>query len=482
MPRYPFVGEAYPSETYQERAIADNCYVEKTESEGAPTPWAQLPTPGVILRASVSQAPIRGCFADAGQAYFIAGFAFYELFLTAGVWSTTFRGTVASDGFPATICANGVGDQLGITSGGVWYTYDRTTHVLTVSGNPATTATMGGALNGRFYYLDAVSGTVYSSALYNGLSWTASHYLQSTGNDPWITLAVTPDKFIRLLGSQSGELLTDDGLPGFPCSIVKEGAIPFGILAPYAFTVDTSISWVTRSAKGRGQVVRAQGYTPIRVSNHGIESTILGYGAVDGLVDGATAFSYQAKGHPTCVFTFPTADKTWCVDEATGKWHARSYWNTATGVAQAYRPGCAMEAFGATLVGDRVTGSIYELTAASFTDVDGAAIRRVRQPAPLQLDRQRFVVDSFELVGDVGVGLQTGQGSDPQAMLRISRDGGQSFGAEHWTSLGAIGAFQTRVLWSQLGNCRSFVPQVVVTDPVPVRWTDASIRVRKEAA
>lgn len=482
MPRYPgWISDAYPSSSYQERSILENWYLEKNESDTAPTPFGLRSIPGLIPRASVPRAPIRAMYAGEGQAYCVAGFGFYELFFDGVTWSTVFRGTLAADALPATIAANGVGEQLAITSGGVIYSYDRRTHALTVTGNPGTVATMVGSLNGRFYYLDAVAGTVYSSALYNGLTWDASHYLQSTSGDPWITLAVTPDGFIRLFGPQTGAILVDQGLPGFPAVLVPEGTIPYGILAPHAFTVDTSISWVTRSAKGRGQVVRAQGYTPARVSNHAIEQTIQGYGAVDD----ATAFSYQADGHPVALFTFPGAaeglGRTWAVDEATGKWHARAYWDTTTGVAQAYRPGAAMEAFGRTLVGDRVTGGIYELTAASYTDVDGALIRHVRQPAPLTLEGRRFVVDSFELALDVGVGLISGQGSDPQAMLRISRDGGRTFGGAHWTTIGAMGEYKTRVTWGQLGNARSFVPQLVITDPIPARLTDAWTRIRGDA-
>ncbi len=474
MPRYPFIGEAYPSESYQTRSICDNLYLEKHEVEGAATPYALLPTPGTILFASVSQAPIRAVFAIGGEAYCVAGYAFYELFSDG---TTIQRGTVEYNLHPATICANGdAGDQLFVTSGDVGYCYDRTTHAFTTV--QAVGCTMGASIDGRFVYLDASTGTVYSSALYDGTTWNPTHYAQSTAGDPWVSLCVTPDRLIRVFGESTGEVLADAGLPGFPFAVIPEAYIPFGIAAPYAFTVDTSVTWLTKTSKGRGQVVRAQGYTPLRVSNHGIEATVLRYETIDD----TTAFSYQAQGHPVCLFTFPTEDATWCVDEATGKWHSRSYWNTATGMAQAYRPGCAMEAFGLTLVGDRVTGSIYELTPTSYTDVDGALIRRTRQPAPQAVDRRRFVVDAFELVTDVGVGLISGQGSDPQAMLRVSRDGGQTFGAEHWTTLGAIGDYRTRVIWTQLGTCRSFVPQLVITDPVPVRITDAAITIRAEAA
>lgn len=515
MPKYPnFCAEAYPAESYQERSICDNWYLEANESSGAPTAFSLLPTPGFLLRTTVSQAPIRADFSIGGEAYFIAGFAFYELFFDGLTWTTLQRGTVNADGRPATICANGdAGDQLGITSGGVFYCYDRTTHALTVNGNPGTIATMGASIDGRFIYLDANTGTVYASALYDGTTWDPTLFLQSTAGDPWVSMCVTPDRLIRLFGETTGEVLADLGLPGFPFATIQEAFIPYGIAAPYAFTVDTSVTWLAKSSKGRGQIRRAQGYSPIRVSNHGIEHTIQRYGTVDD----AIAFSYQGQGHPFAVFTFPTAGATWVTDEATGKWHGRSYWNTATGAAQAFRPGCAMEAFGQTLVGDRVTGSIYTMTGESFTDVDGAAIRRLRQPAPLSLDRKRYVVDSLELTMDVGVGLIPGAGSsggslsrrwrwpwaswsrpvhrtagpvsvaarvgsDPQAMLRISRDGGKTFGTEHWTSMGPMGQYRTRVMWTRLGNCRSFVPQLVVSDPVPARVTDASISIRPEAA
>ncbi len=53
-----------------------------------------------------------------------------------------------------------------------------------------------------------------------------------------------------------------------------------------------------------------------------------------------------------------------------------------------------------------------------------------------------------------GVGLQTGQGSDPQAMLRFSDDGGFTWSNEIWRSLGAVGEYLTRAVWRSLGEFR----------------------------
>ena len=43
---------------------------------------------------------------------------------------------------------------------------------------------------------------------------------------------------------------------------------------------------------------------------------------------------------------------------------------------------------------------------------------------------------------------------NPQVMLRISQDGGLSFGNEHWAPVGKIGQTQWRVLYRRLGAAR----------------------------
>jgi len=65
-----------------------------------------------------------------------------------------------------------------------------------------------------------------------------------------------------------------------------------------------------------------------------------------------------------------------------------------------------------------------------------------------------------------GVGLQSGQGSNPQAMLRWSDDGGATFGSEHWRSLGRVGQYKNRSRWTQMGEARDRVYEVSISDPV----------------
>jgi hypothetical protein len=66
-----------------------------------------------------------------------------------------------------------------------------------------------------------------------------------------------------------------------------------------------------------------------------------------------------------------------------------------------------------------------------------------------------------------GVGLQTGQGSSPQAMVRWSDDGGQTWESEVWAPIGAAGDTRDRAMVLQVGEARDRVWEVNVSDPIP---------------
>ena len=89
-----------------------------------------------------------------------------------------------------------------------------------------------------------------------------------------------------------------------------------------------------------------------------------------------------------------------------------------------------------------------------------------------------MIVDELFIDMETGVGLASGQGSDPQAMLTVSRDGGRTFGNELWTTIGAVGAYTARVVWRRLGLARDWVFRVRITDPVKRVITFAALRAR----
>ena len=71
---------------------------------------------------------------------------------------------------------------------------------------------------------------------------------------------------------------------------------------------------------------------------------------------------------------------------------------------------------------------------------------------------------------------------NPQVMLRISRDGGRTFGNERWVPLGRIGEYYSRVMLRRLGSARDFVIQITVTDPVKFVLASGSVSLEGEDA
>jgi hypothetical protein len=97
---------------------------------------------------------------------------------------------------------------------------------------------------------------------------------------------------------------------------------------------------------------------------------------------------------------------------------------------------------------------------------DARPIRRLRRAPHVAQEETRVYYRSFELDLERGVGMATGAGADPQIMLRLSRDGGETWGAPVSMAAGRQGEYQTRAIARRLGQARDTVFEVTVSDPV----------------
>jgi hypothetical protein len=93
-------------------------------------------------------------------------------------------------------------------------------------------------------------------------------------------------------------------------------------------------------------------------------------------------------------------------------------------------------------------------------------MRRLRRAPHVSNENVRIFYRKFELDLERGVGLATGQGSDPEVMVRLSRDGGHTWGEPMRMSAGRMGEYTTRVIARRLGQARDTVFEVTVSDPV----------------
>lgn len=467
-----FVGGSYQSQAYtadQERTV--NWYVERIEAPGGSSRSALYPTPGVETIVTATTQPGRGHFFENDREFTVCGNTLYEI----GQFGTlSSRGTVAIDGNPATICSNGDGGgQLFVTSGGNGYVYDLTANTLTQIAALNGKATMGDFLDGYFLCLNASNSTFYISALLDGTSWaTGTDFAQrSTASDPWVSMKVT-GRYVWLLGEVTSEVWYDTGASPFPFAAHPSGLVQYGIAAPFSVArIEGALVWLGSSGIGNSYVLRAPGFAPEVVSNYALQSVLAGYIRVSD----AVADTYNDLGHTFYVISFPGQNATWAWDAQTGDWAERGTWNVANNRFDAWSPRFHSLAFGEHRILDSASGGVYRLSSTLMADAGGALIRRVRRAPALTAENERIFYSAFELDLEPGVGVAAGnaQDVDPQVMMRMSNDGGKTWGAEMMRSAGKIGEYKKRVRWNRLGAARRRVFEVSVTAAVPWRITNA---------
>lgn len=255
-----------------------------------------------------------------------------------------------------------------------------------------------------------------------------------------------------------------------------------GIAAPYAFSVnEAGIFWLASNPEGPGQLVVAQGGSPQSVNTYAI-STKIGQYLRTARIDDAEMLSYQEDGHTFVCLSFPSVPATWCYDATSPGWSQRGVWNPVRGDYDLWSPRFHTFAFGKHLVIERTTGKVWNMNIASSLEISGAGIRRVRRAPAFTKEHQRTPIDQFELLMDVGLGLQTGQGSDPQVMLRVSADGGITWGNERLASTGKAGKFGKRVYWTRLGAPQDCALEISYSEPIPFRIVNAWLNNVERAA
>jgi hypothetical protein len=287
--------------------------------------------------------------------------------------------------------------------------------------------------------------------------------------DDLVTLIVD-HREIYLLGETSSEVWVDQGTSPFPFTRIPGTSTQHGIVAPFSVArLGNSFAYLSKNNRGTAQIVQMNGYIPQRISTHAVENSLNGQ-----TITNAVAWTYQLEGHEVYVISFPTLQLTWCYDIATQMWHKWLYTNNL-GQYERCRGNCAAVFQGYVLVGDYSNGKIYHLDRNVYTD-DGQNVKRLRRAVHLTTDLQRQYFEELQLQFQPGVGLSTGQGDDPQAMLRWSSDGGSTWSSEHWTTIGKIGKYTNRAIWRRLGTARDRIFEVSVSDPVKAVIISANLK------
>lgn len=438
--------------------------------EGGKEPAFLNRAPGLNKLATIGLGPIRGLWAFGNYMYVVSKDKLYKV---DSSYNATVLGTIANTG-PVSMSDNGT--QLFVAANPQGYIYNATTNVFQqITDGDFPGAVTVGYLDGYFVFNEPNSQRIWITSLLDGTSVDPLDFASAEGSPDGVVGIIIDHRELWVFGTNSVEVWYDAGTADFPLQRIQGAFNELGCAAAYSIAkMDNGIFWLGQDARGQGIVYRANGYTGQRISTHAVEWHIQQYGNLSD----AIGYTYQQDGHSFYVLIFPSANTTWVYDVATQAWHERA--GFANGEFTRHRSNCQVFFNNEIIVGDYQNGNIYSFDLDVFADNGQIQkwLRSWRALAAGQNNLKRTAHHSLQLDCETGVGLNQGQGDDPQVMLRWSDDGGHTWSSEHWTSIGKIGQYGKRAFWRRLGmtmKLRDRVYEISGTDPVKISIVGADL-------
>lgn len=304
----------------------------------------------------------------------------------------------------------------------------------------------------------AAGGAGASSVCFHRGFWLATEagtdqvYYQVPGDTAWDALSFASAEFapdplkgvrsrgdqIVLLGSQTTEVwtLTGEASP----AIAPYGGLNFDYgcrSIRTAVSCAGSLIWVDDQSVVR----KFDGGEPVVISDEGLVEQI------KQIADGDLAASFKQDGiHGQYVLRLG-AEATWAYDLNQGSWATRNslgydYWRALLFASLG----------GVTIASDSASTQIYTVDADASDDAGSDFAMEFM--AYVELPEGQLPCANLELICATGFAPRTGQGSNPVAQMRMSDDGGLSWGSWKERPLGLTGQTSQRVRWNGLGQIK----------------------------
>lgn len=462
------VGEAYRSRSPVANSQQTINYYPEVDKSGKNV-LALYNTEGTVTRATLTAGTeVRGTLEYDGVSYWVSGGTMFSM---TAAYVVTSLGTLTTATGPVFMATNGLVILLVDGTDLYTFTFSGSTFATVTDGDRPTNPIACDILDNNFIVISGGTQRFYTSP--DGTSYDPADFASAEASPDDLLSVIVDHQEIILGGSKSIETWYNSGDAAFTFS--RRSTIEIGVASTGGMCkADNSVFFL-----GNDKAVwRLNGYTPVRVSQHGIEYAI----AQMTDVSDCRMWAQKREGHVFIWLQFPTGDQTWVYDVATNMWHRRAYRNTSTGELERHRANCYVVLNGVHLVGDYTNGKVYELDPDAYDD-DGDEMPSIRVGGHIASPNLNWVRhNGLKIDMETGVGLTTGQGSDPQMMLKWSDDGGRTWGNEIWRDLGAIGETRARCKWDRLGMSRDRVYWTEVTDPVKRVMLGASIDLKEGRA
>lgn len=491
-------GEDTTANPAQDRQVCINWYPEVAITDKAKEAVSLLGCPGLIqlvtagptlaplgatwpLPSTVTNLPVRGLWVLPGSTQALAVIAstcYLVTILALGSSTTPGRlaltsvGTLKTNSGPVCIRDNGVGGTAVIVDGPNGYYYTIATRAFV---NIVDAAFLGADrvafIDGWWVFNQPGTQEFYTNKAQYSLAFAGASFALKDGfTDLLMTLFESKEE-LWLLGETTSEVWYDAGGQYFafqrlPGTLMQVGCKATHSVSRFSTGGKDGLIWFGRSERGENVVIRTKGFEAEVVSTPAVSNAIAKYTKTSD----AIGYTYQEDTHGFYVLSFPSADRTWVYDDSVPPefaWHQRLSYDPYAAALHRHRSNCYMNFAGMRIVGDYQNGSLYQLTRSAYTDAGWPILARRRAPHVWDKDnRERIFMASLQVEFAAGVGNPSGIGSNPQAKLRMSKDGGVTYGEPINQPIGKIGQYMNRTIWRRLGFTRDTVPEIEVIDPV----------------
>lgn len=395
----------------------------------------------------------RGEHTFKGELYIVAGTSLFKV-TSAGVVTTI--GTIPGSK-KVRIADNGI-DMVIVTNPDAYSTDGVTVTQITDS----IFTGFGGAsdvgyLDGFLIFTVPDSRTAFNTKLFS-LTFDALDFKDIDGSPDNLVGIIVDHREAIFLKETSTELYYNAGIsPGFPLARSPSGYIEIGCKDKFTSAkIGESVYWLADD----GTMRQLNGNQPLIISNVGIAKFIRG-----GVNPYGFAYTFEDKHYYCLNFDGVTIE----YDILAKEWHNRETftkdrWNILS----------IFDVYGSTFAIDNVTGDLGELNNLTRTEY-GEIMKASWTYQAIESEGHRIIHNRLELSIGTGVGLTSGQGSDPLIELFISDDGGKQFYSFDTRSLGKVGEYLDRVFWPKLGSSYSRVYRCEISDAVDVLCFNTSI-------
>lgn len=452
-----------------------NCYVEFREDKDK-TKVAIYGTPGLVAKFQPSTPaglPLRAFFGNQFALYLVAYNQFQSVgptgvAIASGTLTTSTAGLCSIAASPTqVVIADGVGGWLFTISSSAFAA------IAASFPNGAKTCTF---VSGYFVAENPNTQQFFVSNINDGSTWQALAFASASAFSDVVQAVDNLAGNLVVFSTQHTEFWQNAGLTPQPFVPILSAANEYGLAAIFSRAhVDQTIIFLAQNREGQVQVVQLQGFTPKVISNPDLENILNGFT----VVSDAVAMSYGVDRHKFYVLSFPTANRSFEYDTFSGLWDERQTGPSVNPVR--YTGNLSAYYAGQTLVSDYQSNQVYSLSPTAFTD-NGAVITRQLITRHILSDFNRVRISQVYLDMETGVGLQSGQGSNPQIMLEYSKDNGRTWSAQRWASSGLVGQYLARVIWRRFGSTRDATFRITQTDPVKFVVTEGAMKIRQKRA